>query len=155
MARDCTVKTDPNNPAGAQNLNKGNFDSEYASLMAELGETGAGSGTGKSWAGSGAGHDITAGGSNVPPWRRPEMWQTSTPTNQNQNMQNGYRPPQPYNGASGAPGATGAAYGSGYGTQGWYQNGYPQNYGGQDYSAAYAQYYQQQYSQTQTVTSQQ
>ncbi|KAL5526670.1 hypothetical protein ACEPAF_8395 [Sanghuangporus sanghuang] len=145
MARDCQVKSGPNTPTGSQSagMNKGNFDSEYANLMAELGESAAGAGTGKSWAGGGSGLSITAGGSDVPPWRRPEMWQTSTPTNQN--AQNGYRPPQTYAGGAGG-------YGAGYGSQqAWYQGGaYPQGYGGQDYSAAYAQYYQQQYnSQTQ------
>ncbi len=125
---------------------KGGFDSEYASLMAELGEGGKGMGgdASKPWAGS-AGHDITAGGSNIPPWRRPEVWQTSAPPPQN----TGYRPPQ-----GGYPAAGG--YGAGYGGQAYgQQQGYGQ--GGsyyqqpQDYSSAnYAQYYQNQYTQQQT-----
>ena len=145
MARDCQVKPDANAPAGAQGmagLNKGNFDSEYASLMAELGESGAGSGPGK---GVSSGLSITAGGSDIPPWRRPEMWQSTT----NQNSQGTYRPQQSYGANTG--------YGGMYGgqQQSWYQGAnYPQGYSGgtQDYSAAYAQYYQQQYNQTQTPT---
>ena len=42
MARDCTVNKDPNaavmNGSGSPPMSKGGFDSEYASLMAELGE---------------------------------------------------------------------------------------------------------------------
>ncbi|KAL5490718.1 TEF3_2 [Sanghuangporus weigelae] len=100
MARDCQVKSDPNTPTGSQSagMNKGNFDSEHANLMAERGESAVGAGTGKNWAGGGSGLSITAGGSDVPPWRRPEMWQTSTPTNQN--AQNGYRTPQTYAGGT-------------------------------------------------------
>ena len=139
MARDCTVKSDPNAPPGVQQASRGNFDSEYASLMAELGES-AGPGSGKSWGGGGTG--ISGSGSDVPPWRRPEMWQSTTPgSNQNSN-----RPPQSY-GAAG--------YGAGYGSQSWYQGSYPQGYNGQDYSAAYAQYYQQQYSHSQALVPQQ
>ena len=151
MARDCTVKSDPN-AAGPQavNSNKGNFDSEYANLMAELGESAGGGGV-KSWGGSGAPSTVGTG-SDIPPWRRPEMWQSTTPGANNQAQ--GYRPPQQY-------GAT-AGYGAGYNPtsgqgQGWYQGGgaqsYPQGYGGQqDYSAAYAQYYQSQYNQAQTAS---
>ena len=139
MARDCTVRGDPNGlgPSPGGPMGKGNFDSEYANLMAELGESGGGGGA-KSWGGASSGLSITAGGSDVPPWRRPEMWQSNTP-NSNANAQGGYRPPQ------------GAAGGYG-GQQSYYQGqgAYPQYGGGQDYSAAYAQYYQQQYSQTQT-----
>lgn len=150
MARDCTVNRDPNvvhspDPPPM----KSGFDSEYASLMAELGESGKGPGgdSGRApWAGS-AGHDITAGGSNIPPWRRPEVWQSSAlPNPQN----NGYRPPQtPYAGygapASGGYSATapGQQWGgqAGYGQAGGY---YQQP---TDYAASYAQYYQNQYSQ--------
>lgn len=132
MARDCK-KGNPNGPADGDVLNKGNFDSEYASLMAELGED-SGSGGGKS-----LGVSVTGVGSDVPPWRRPEMWQSTAPANQN--AQNGYRPPQGYGGAAG--------YGA-YGGQQYYQGGgQSMGYGGQDYSTAYAQYYQQQYSQSQ------
>ncbi|KIK39819.1 hypothetical protein CY34DRAFT_88532 [Suillus luteus UH-Slu-Lm8-n1] len=137
MARDCTVNKDPNAIAmgSPPPMNKGGFDSEYASLMAELGESGRGTGgdtVKSSWGAPSAGHDITAGGSNIPPWRRPESWQSNNPP-QNQ----GYRPPQPYSGYS-APG---------YSAQ-WGQQGYP-GYGSQDYAANYAQYYQQQYAQQQ------
>ncbi|KAI0360044.1 hypothetical protein OH77DRAFT_1394771 [Trametes cingulata] len=156
MARDCTVNRDPNAAHAANNANmmKGGFDSEYASLMAELGETGKGPGGDAGrlpWTGS-AGHDITGGGSNIPPWRRPEVWQSAVPSN----PQGGYRPPQgSYNGYGGAPGGYGVAapgaaapaYGqAGYGQSASY---YPQS---QDYGAGYAQYYQNQYSQQQIST---
>ena len=122
---------------------KGGFDSEYASLMAELGEGGKGPGgdAGKPWTGS-AGHDITAGGSNIPPWRRPEAWQSTAVPPQN----NGYRPPQGGYGYNGYGGQQG--YGQGYGGGG---ANYP-GYGQQEYSANYAQYYQNQYAQQQTAT---
>ncbi|KAH7884673.1 hypothetical protein F5I97DRAFT_1891108 [Phlebopus sp. FC_14] len=142
MARDCQVNRDPNAPPPPINspgLNKG-FDSEYASLMAELGEGGKGPGGdgGRGpWGGTSAGHDITAGGSNIPPWRRPEMWQSN-----NQQQQNtGYRPPQATYGGYG-----GASYGA---SQWGAQGGYGQQ---ADYSASYAQYYQQQYAQQQIST---
>jgi len=146
MARDCQVNRDPNasppppGPPGA--LSKGGFDSEYASLMAELGEGGKGPGGdgGRGpWGNTGAGHDITAGGSNIPPWRRPEMWQS------NQHQNSGYRPPQAY-----GSGGYGAQYASGQWPAGGYASG---TYGQQsDYSASYAQYYQQQYAQQQVST---
>ncbi|KAI0768129.1 hypothetical protein BD413DRAFT_139492 [Trametes elegans] len=164
MARDCTVNRDPNAVHAPSNPNmiKGGFDSEYASLMAELGETGKGpSGDGGRlpWTGS-AGHDITAGGSNIPPWRRPEVWQSAVPPNP---QGGGYRPPQgSYNGYGGAPGgygggasapAAGAPGAPAWGGQGGYggqgSNYYPQS---QDYGAGYAQYYQNQYSQQQVGT---
>jgi len=139
MARDCTVKRDPNGlprggPMGPEGGGPGGnkaFDSEYASLMAELGEGGGGGADGAktAWGGPSAGGDITAGGSNIPPWRRPEVWQSSQPAQQNQ----GYRP--------GYPGGA-----SGYGGQQYPQGGYDQNYGGAD---SYAQYYQGQYAQQQ------
>ncbi|RDX57484.1 hypothetical protein K466DRAFT_477598 [Polyporus arcularius HHB13444] len=156
MARDCTVNRDPNAAAlGASSppsMIKGGFDSEYASLMAELGETGKGpGGDGGRW-GGGAGHDITGGGSNIPPWRRPEVWQSAPPVNAN--PQGGFRPPQgPYNGYGGAP-----AGGYGGGAPGYGQAGYPAPGGAgyyppsQDYGAGYAQYYQNQYSQQQIST---
>ncbi|TFY60809.1 hypothetical protein EVG20_g7281 [Dentipellis fragilis] len=151
MARDCTV----NKEAGAINaqfggppppMNKGGFDSEYASLMAELGESGKGPGgdAGRGY-GGGGGHDITAGGLNVPPWRRPEVWQSNIPAPTNQ--QQGYRPPQAGYGGYGAP--------AGYGTptsqtwSGYSQTPYQQQ--SQDYSN-YAQYYQNQYTAQQTGT---
>ncbi|KAG9088279.1 hypothetical protein FRC06_002113 [Ceratobasidium sp. 370] len=147
MARDCTSRRgDPNgfgatsgfggpptsfgppgpNPAS----NNKAFDSEYASLMAELGEGGTsgrptdrgawgrndGSSTGQI-----AGVDPN---SNVPPWRRPEMWQTPT-------VNQGYRPPY---GGLGGPGYPGASP--------WAQAGYQQYPAGGADAAAYAQYYQ-------------
>ncbi|KAL4252311.1 Branchpoint-bridging protein [Abortiporus biennis] len=155
MARDCTVNKDPNAihapPSQSMALTKGGFDSEYASLMAELGEGGKGPGGdgGKPWAGS-TGHDITAGGSNIPPWRRPEVWQSAQNIPQQQ-QNTGYRPPQ--------AGYGGGGYGGGYsagGQWGGQQQGYGQAGGyypqaaGQDYN--YAQYYQNQYAQQQTGT---
>ncbi|KAJ7678524.1 splicing factor SF1 [Mycena rosella] len=144
MARDCTQNKDPNaiglaGPSPPQNGRV--FDSEYANLMAELGETPGGAaaaGGNQSWS---APADITGGGSSIPPWRRPESWQA--PPQQQSN--NGYRPPQAgygggYGGAQGgyggAPGAAWAGYQQG--------SGYPQQQS-QDYN--YASYYQGQYAQ--------
>jgi splicing factor 1 len=156
MARDCTVNKDPNAVAlngASPPPSKGGFDSEYASLMAELGEGNrgpAGDGGKPLWAGPSAGHDITGGGTNIPPWRRPEVWQTPG-NNQPQTQQGGYRPPQGYGvgGYSGVP----ATYGGGaqqWGVQAGYSqpSSYPQQ-PQQDYSASYAQYYQSQYAQQQ------
>lgn len=146
MARDCTVNKDPNavvtlsSGAGGPNGNRTGFDSEYASLMAELGETAPGQNNdpGKpSWSTPTAGHDITAGGTNVPPWRRPEVWQAPVIPQQ----QAGYRPPQ-------------AGYGTypGYNTQSGAWANYPQGSAAyppsQEYSN-YASYYQGQYTQQQ------
>ncbi|KAF8969258.1 splicing factor SF1 [Flammula alnicola] len=144
MARDCTVNKDPNAQAVSINgpspsLNRTGFDSEYASLMAELGEGVTAGDPGKTpWDAPSMGHDITAGGSNIPPWRRPESW--VQPTNNNQQQQ-GYRPPQGGYGAGyGAP----AGYGAGAGQWSNYSaGGYQQP---QDYSN-YASYYQGQYAQ--------
>ena len=154
MARDCTVNRDPNASHGPPAMMKGGFDSEYASLMEELGETGKGSGgDGRRW--NGGGHDVAGGGSNVPPWRRPEVWQSSS---HNANPQGNFRPPQgSFNGYGGGPGG---GYGGG-GGQGWNggqpgydqqqqqqgSGGYYQQGQSQDYGAGYAQYYQNQYSQ--------
>ncbi|PPR02611.1 hypothetical protein CVT24_002182 [Panaeolus cyanescens] len=140
MARDCTVNKDPAALAasGGQStaLTRSGFDSEYASLMAELGEGGGPADASKpSW--DSGHHDITAGGSNIPPWRRPESW---VQPNLNQPQQ-GYRPPQAgaYGSYGGAPGyGAGGGQWSGYGG-----GGYPQS---QDYSN-YASYYQGQYAQ--------
>lgn len=135
MARDCPVNRDPT--AAVQNQNpsvgKGGFDSEYANLMAELGESGKGSGDGaKPW----------AGGTNIPPWRRPEMWQSNIPQSQPQQ----FRPPGPDAGYAGMQGGYGGAnqwsqqQQGGY--QGWQQQGYDN----------YAAYYQGQYAQQHTST---
>ena len=147
MARDCTVNKDPNAQALITNgpspsLNRTGFDSEYASLMAELGEGAGGGDPGKTpWDAPSLGHDITAGGSNIPPWRRPESW--AQPASNNQQQQ-GYRPPQAGYGAGagagyGAPAGYGASSGqwAGYSASGYQQ---PQDY---NYSA----YYQGQYAQ--------
>lgn len=143
MARDCTVNKDPNAQAvsingPSQALSRGGFDSEYANLMAELGENaGPGDSSKTPWDAPNMGHDITAGGSNIPPWRRPESW--IQPSSQ---QQQGYRPPQ--------AGGYGAGYGgsAGYGAGGQQWAGYAA--GGyqqpQDYSN-YASYYQGQYAQ--------
>jgi splicing factor 1 len=156
MARDCTVNKGANfgpggDPVGpgpggppSQAMIKGGFDSEYASLMAELGETGKGPGpdSGRGpWGGGGG--DLTTNSSNVPPWRRPEVWQSALGTLGTQ-QNTGYRPPQP--GYGGYPGG-GAA--PAYGQPGY--SGYPQASASgysqsQDYSN-YAQYYQGQYAQ--------
>ncbi|KIK63654.1 hypothetical protein GYMLUDRAFT_196432 [Collybiopsis luxurians FD-317 M1] len=135
MARDCTVNRDPNAPPpppSAPSAGGRGFDSEYASLMAELGEPGAAAPdmSKPSWAAS-AGHDITGGGTNVPPWRRPENWQT--------NVQQ-QRTPQGYGGYGAPTGGYSGGQWAGYPGQG----GYPQQ---ADYS--YASYYQGQYAQQQ------
>ena len=161
MARDCTVNKGANfgvgDPVGpgpggppSQAIVKGGFDSEYASLMAELGETGKGPGpdSGRGPWGGGVG-DLTTNSSNVPPWRRPEVWQSalgSLSTQQQQQQNTGYRPPQQpgyggYPGGGAAPGYGQPGY-SGY-PQASASGGYPQS---QDYSN-YAQYYQGQYAQ--------
>jgi len=134
MARDCTVNKDPNAPISPPQPNgpptRGGFDSEYASLMAELGEGGGASvdAPKTSWVGPAMGHDITGGGTNIPPWRRPEAWQQSGPP-----QNTGYRPPQPGYGGYAYNGGAWAGYNQGAG------------YSGQDYAA----YYQGQYAQQQ------
>ncbi|KAF8623712.1 hypothetical protein AX17_007409 [Amanita inopinata Kibby_2008] len=142
MARDCTVNKDPNvqipptGPTGPQS--RGGFDSEYASLMAELGEGGGSGGDAAKnpWVGPTMGHDITAGGSNIPPWRRPEAWQQPAAV-----QNTGYRPPQPGYGGYGTPAGYSGSQWAGYSQS----SGYSQN---QDY-ANYASYYQGQYAQQQ------
>jgi splicing factor 1 len=151
MARDCTVgrggmpgmpgPPPPGDTNQFMDPNRSGFDSEYASLMAELGEGGkstSGAPAGAiGWTG-GAAHDVPGGGSNVPPWRRPEMWNTNVPPPNNQP-----RPPQQAGGYGGGYGGPPA----GYGAQGWGGQpggGYPQQggYPPADYPANYAQYYQ-------------
>ena len=137
MARDCTVNKDPNAPMtqppppGPPGMNTRGFDSEYASLMAELGEGPASGGDPNkaSWQAPPAGHDITGGGSNIPPWRRPEAWISNVQPQQSQ----GY-------GGGGYGGAQGG-YGGQWGGGGYQQQGYPQQ--SQDYSSNYASYYGQ------------
>jgi splicing factor 1 len=147
MARDCSVNRDPTAAIQVSDspMIKGGFDSEYANLMAELGEGGKGPGDmGKTpWMGS-AGHDITAGGTNIPPWRRPEMWQSTIPTTQPQGMPQQPFPQQGYSHSGMPAGAYGMA------NQQWGAQGQPQQ--PQDPYNTYAQYYQGQYAQQQTGT---
>lgn len=114
---------------------RGGFDSEYASLMAELGETPAD--PSKNWSAPSMGHDMPGG--NIPPWRRPEVWAPPPPQQQQ------YRG-APQGGYGGYPGAAG-----GYGDPSTQYQGYgqaPAGYGQpQDYN--YAAYYQGQYAQQQ------
>ncbi|QRV75109.1 splicing factor SF1 [Ceratobasidium sp. AG-Ba] len=147
MARDCTSRRgDPNGfgapssfggpttPFGPGSTNQPSgskaFDSEYASLMAELGEGGASSrGDRGPWGRNDGTPGMQVSGlepnSNIPPWRRPEMWQTPS-------VNQGYRPP--YGGVGGA-GYTASSP--------WAQAGYQQYpAGGGPDAAAYAQYYQ-------------
>lgn len=63
MARDCRGRGDP---SLSQNKQQGNFDSEYASLMAELGESATGIA------------NPNADANRVPPWRIPENWNTNS-----------------------------------------------------------------------------
>ncbi|KAG5351573.1 hypothetical protein C0989_005789 [Termitomyces sp. Mn162] len=141
MARDCTVNKDPNAPpmplgGPSPPGGRAGFDSEYASLMAELGEGGVSGANDAAWSAPGMSHDITAGGSNIPPWRRPESW--IQPANNNQQPQGGYRPPQA---SYGAQGGYGGGQWAGYSGAAGYQQ--PQDYN-------YASYYQGQYAQQQT-----
>jgi splicing factor 1 len=134
MARDCQAnKRDPNLPPGAASppsalnqdsslIKTAGFDSEYERLMAELGEGGGGDGA-KSYGGA---NDITGGGINVPPWRRPDVWVTQQVPPQTFNQ--GYRPPQAM----------------GFGSSMWAQAGFSQfGYDQQQQADPYAQYYQQ------------
>ncbi|KAG6850689.1 hypothetical protein H0H93_009847 [Arthromyces matolae] len=145
MARDCTVNKDPNapipppGPSPPPGPGGRAFDNEYANLLRELGEGGT-PGTpdaNAAWSAPNMSHDITAGGSNIPPWRRPESWIQPGGNNQQQ-MQGGYRPPQ-----------AGYGGGAGYGGQ-WagYQQGAAGYQQPQDYN--YASYYQGQYAQQPT-----
>lgn len=158
MARDCTVNKGVAFAGGdssgsgqggfpSQAMVKGGFDSEYASLMAELGETGKGPGPESargSW-GGGAG-DVSSSSSSVPPWRRPEVWQSALGSLGTGTQNTGYRPPQPpYSGYPGgaAPGYGQPGYSGGYPQAQAPGSSYPQSH---DYSN-YAQYYQGQYAQ--------
>ncbi|KZP31854.1 hypothetical protein FIBSPDRAFT_849363 [Athelia psychrophila] len=155
MARDCTVNRDPNAPpmtGPSPPMIKSGFDSEYASLMAELGESAGTGPSGAPWAGPSGGHDITGGGSNIPPWRRPEVWQTNP--NPPQQQQGGYRPPQA--GFGGGYGGAPAGYGGAqqqqqqqWGAQGAYPQAQAAGYGQTPDYNNYAQYYQGQYAQQQ------
>jgi len=87
MARDCTVNRDPNAPPLSgpsppmikERIRFGVCEFNGGARR----EVAVGSGSGEPgrtlWAGPSTGHDITAGGSSIPPWRRPEVWQTNNP----------------------------------------------------------------------------
>lgn len=189
MARDCTQRRgDPNGfaapgfggpPPPGNGAPPTKFDSEYDSLMAELGEkpSGAAGGGGAGPANPGApfgggggggtpdgasGGFIPPGFTTVPPWRRPDVWQA--PSAGPQGGPGGFRPQGGFGGPGGGPGhgypgyqGQGQAYGGG---QQWQAGGagYGQGYqqqpaaGGQaGYGDpnAYAQYYQGMYQQQQ------
>lgn len=87
LARDCTQGRGggfggppgaPTGPGGAGGTGNRQFDSEYANLMAELGEpaaAGAGVGGGAGAAANGAGGAaVGPDGKKIPPWRNPEVW---------------------------------------------------------------------------------
>ncbi|KIY64575.1 splicing factor SF1 [Cylindrobasidium torrendii FP15055 ss-10] len=131
MARDCTVNRDPaamNQQGAPGGMSGPGFDSEYAKLMAELGEgpappQGANpqDAVNPSWQAPPPNNEYVAGASTIPPWRRPEAWiSNSQPPPQNQ----GYYPPQ---------GGYGGAW-AGF----QQQQGYPPQQ--QDYSSNYAAY---------------
>lgn len=164
MARDCSQRRgDPNGfnqpfggpPGGAPAVPgppKTKFDSEYDSLMAELGEKTGVSGGGQPGPNGAPFGDAPgglmpealsrAGFTQLPPWRRPDVWQAPGGGGQ------GFRPQQPgYGGQQNGYG--GAGYGQqGYGgyngqsNQQWAGN-YNQSYD----SNAYQQYYQNGYQQ--------
>lgn len=163
MARDCTTKRDPNGftqpganggppgAVGAPTGGPGGFDSEYASLMAELGEgAGARTGGGEPGATPVIGGTIGPNGQKIPPWRLPEMWNPpgggprpgGAPAVAGGGFPGyGGAPQQGYQGYGGAYGAQGYA---GYNPQAYGQQQSPPQYGqqGYDQQAAYAQYYQ-------------
>jgi splicing factor 1 len=82
MARDCFQRNGPaggqgfGGPPGAGGAPKSQFDSEYANLMAELGEGGAvgSSGPAIGMITNGAAADGTPAAPKVAPWRIPENW---------------------------------------------------------------------------------
>lgn len=117
---------------GSTALTRSGFDSEYANLMAEIGEPVA-AGEKAPWDAPAMAHDITAGGTNIPPWRRPESWISNNP------------PQQGLRGSQQSYGGYGGGYGQAAGAYAGYQaSGYQQP---QDYSS-YAAYYQGQYAQS-------
>ncbi|SPO31947.1 related to MSL5 - branch point bridging protein [Ustilago trichophora] len=90
LARDCTqgrpgnfggaagAPGAPTGPGGAAGTGNRQFDSEYANLMAELGEpSAAGAGAASTTAansGSNGAPAVGADGKKIPPWRNPEVW---------------------------------------------------------------------------------
>ncbi|KAI5451242.1 hypothetical protein NCC49_001839 [Naganishia albida] len=158
MARDCFQKGGPaggfGGPAAAP---KTQFDSEYQSLMAELGEGGGSAQGPVRGAITAAGEPGAAGqdGVKIPPWRIPENWfSNSRPQGGFQGGGGGGYQPQQQGGYQGYAAQGGAqAGGAGYdysqaGANAWGQGaaGYNQAaYGGQDaYAAYYASLQQQQ-----------
>ena len=137
MARDCTQRPNANGPfpdsngPGAPNGangalvrgsagGNGYVDSEFANLMAELGETAAAASANAGaapWARDGPAPEIPAGGTSIPPWRRPEVWLQPSGGQRPQQSQPGY--PAGY-----TPGY-GQSY-PGYGASQWQQAGYAQ-----------------------------
>lgn len=129
MARDCFNRGNPNGAPGGPAAPRSQFDSEYASLMAELGEGGGGGAQGPVMGAITAGGEnapaqgapagpVDANGKKIPPWRVPENWFSN-------------RPPQP------RPGGYGGGYGGGYDQQ--QQQQYAQYYAQQAGQAGYAQ----------------
>lgn len=123
----------------------GGFDSEYASLMAELGESAKPSAA----PGYGGGGDLAGGmgmgaAGSIPPWRRPEVWASNVGGGSGGGGQPRSGPP---GGGYGAP--QGGYAPQGYTGQGWAAGGAQQaGYGGQDGGyGGYAGYYQGQYAQ--------
>lgn len=173
LARDCTQSrpgfagSPVGGGPGAGGGAPGGFDSEYASLMAELGEGGGGGGgaaNGRAGSGSAAPetpHPYGGGppgarpigqgqapigpdGKKIPPWRQPDIW--NAPGFAGPGGFGGPRGPRfgggaPGGGGFGGPAATGAnAYGGGAGGQGW--AGAPNQHG-----AGWGAQQQQQYAQ--------
>lgn len=139
LARDCTQGRAPGGfgapnaaPAPGTTGNR-QFDSEYANLMAELGEPAAGAGAvaGAPVGSAAPGQAVGADGKKIPPWRNPDVWQ-----------QPGFGMPR---GDGGGRGGGGGGWGQrgGYGNRGE-RGGYNQ-YGAQSHQG-YAQQQQQQYA---------
>ncbi|BGP16944.1 hypothetical protein JCM10213_007389 [Rhodosporidiobolus nylandii] len=173
MARDCTQRRGGfggppgfGAPAGPPSVAQ-QFDSEYASLMAELGETpvappiaggapgtpGApapGAPTGPSGMGvaSPAQHPVDENGNKIPPWRIPGNWQPpqAVPFNRPQQPRQVPPPPPPPGQGFGQPMGNGYTQypqggfqqpGAGYGGGYPQQQQQPQGYGGGGYGAGY------------------
>ena len=151
MARDCQVNRGGNmmggmgGPGMGGELVKGGaggYDAEYASLMAELGESAKPAAPGYGGGGDLAGGMGIGGAGNIPPWRRPEVWASNMGSGGGNNQQQRGPPGGGYGGQQGgyAP--------QGYSGQGWGGAGGQQGYGGQDSGyGGYAGYYQGQYAQ--------
>lgn len=146
MARDCMQRNNPNGffpgpgapggPATAPTSNalthgpgSSNFDNDLDNLLNELGEKSAG-GDAAPWARESTLAGDTSG-SNIPPWRRPEVWLQASGgqrQQQQQQQQQGYSAyPQGYGGYPGYNGAT---------------NPWQQGAAGYNPQQSYAAYYQ-------------